>query len=94
VVVFAFLPWLDRSPVKSIRYRGPITKTLLTLFVIAFFILGFLGTKSPSYAFFGMIPAAPVAQLLSVFYFMFFLTMPIWSSLDRCQPEPDRVTWK
>jgi ubiquinol-cytochrome c reductase cytochrome b subunit len=94
VVVFAFLPWLDRSPVKSIRYRGPITKTLLSLFVIAFFILGFLGTKSPSYAFFGVIPAAPVAQLLSVFYFMFFLTMPIWSSLDRCQPEPDRVTWK
>ena len=38
VVIFAFLPWLDRSPVKSIRYRGPIYKTFLTLFVISFFI--------------------------------------------------------
>ena len=94
VVVFAFLPWLDRSPVKSIRYRGPITKVMLTLFVISFFILGFLGTKAPSYAFFGAIPGAPVAQILSVFYFLFFLTMPIWSSLDRCQTEPDRVTDK
>lgn len=94
VVVFAFLPWLDRSPVKSIRYRGPITKTLLSLWVVSFFILGFLGTKPPSYAFFGVIPGAPVAQILSVYYFLFFLTMPVWSSLDRCQPEPDRVTSK
>ena len=94
VVIFAFLPWLDRSPVKSIRYRGPITKTLLTIWIIGFFILGFLGTKDPAYKFFGAIPGAPVAQLLSVYYFLFFLTMPIWSSLDRCQPEPDRVTMK
>jgi ubiquinol-cytochrome c reductase cytochrome b subunit len=94
VVVFAFLPWLDRSPVKSIRYRGPLTKTLLTIWIIGFFILGFLGTKDPAYKFFGSIPGAPVAQLLSVYYFLFFLTMPIWSSLDRCQPEPDRVTMK
>jgi len=93
-VIIAFLPWLDRSPVKSIRYRGPITKTLIGIFVFAFFVLGFLGTKPPSYAFFGVIPGAPVAQLLSVYYFLFFLTMPIWSSLDRCQPEPDRVTTK
>jgi len=94
VVVFAFLPWLDRSPVKSIRYRGPITKILLSLWVVSFFILGFLGTKPPSYAFFGVIPGAPIAQILSLYYFLFFLTMPIWSSLDRCQPEPDRVTSK
>jgi ubiquinol-cytochrome c reductase cytochrome b subunit len=94
VVIFAFLPWLDRSPVKSIRYRGPLTKTLLTIWIIGFFILGFLGTKDPAYKFFGAIPGAPVAQILSVYYFLFFLTMPIWSSLDRCQPEPDRVTMK
>jgi len=93
-LIFAFLPWLDRSPVKSIRYRGPLTKTLLTIWIIGFFILGFLGTKDPAYKFFGAIPGAPVAQLLSVYYFLFFLTMPIWSSLDRCQPEPDRVTMK
>jgi ubiquinol-cytochrome c reductase cytochrome b subunit len=93
-LIFAFLPWLDRSPVKSIRYRGPLTKVLLSAWIIGFFILGFLGTKDPAYKFFGSIPGAPVAQLLSVYYFLFFLTMPIWSSLDRCQPEPDRVTMK
>ena len=93
-LIFAFLPWLDRSPVKSIRYRGPLTKWLLAIWVVGFFILGFLGTKDPAYKFFGFIPGAPIAQLLSVYYFLFFLTMPIWSSLDRCKPEPDRVTMK
>jgi ubiquinol-cytochrome c reductase cytochrome b subunit len=92
VVILAFLPWLDRSPVKSIRYRGPIFKTLLTLFVISFFLLGFLGTQPPSYAFFGVIPSAPVAQVLSAYYFLFFLTMPWWSKIDKYKPEPDRVT--
>jgi ubiquinol-cytochrome c reductase cytochrome b subunit len=94
VLIFAFLPWLDRSPVKSIRYRGPIFKVLLAIWVVAFVILGFLGTKPPQYVFFGSIPGAPVAQILSLYYFLFFLTMPVWSMLDRCQPEPDRVTFK
>jgi ubiquinol-cytochrome c reductase cytochrome b subunit len=92
VVIFAFLPWLDRSPAKSIRYRGPIFKVLLTIWVIGFFILGFLGTKSPSYEFFGVIPGAPVAQVLSLYYFLFFFTMPFWSKIDKCKPEPERVT--
>ncbi|MBP9714071.1 MAG: cytochrome bc complex cytochrome b subunit [Sterolibacterium sp.] len=94
VAIFVILPWLDRSPVKSIRYRGPIFKTLLTIFIIAFFILGFLGTKPPSYAFFGAIPGAPIAQVLSAYYFLFFLTMPFWSRIDKCKPEPERVTGK
>ncbi len=94
VAIFVILPWLDRSPVKSIRYRGPIFKTLLTIFIIAFFILGFLGTKPPSYAFFGTIPGAPIAQILSAYYFLFFLTMPFWSRIDKCKPEPERVTGK
>jgi len=46
VMIFFFMPWLDRSPVRSIRYKGPITKTALTLFVIVFFALGYLGTES------------------------------------------------
>ena len=92
VVIIAFLPWLDRSPAKSIRYRGPIFKTLLAIFIIGFAILGFLGTKPPSYAFFGVIPGAPVAQLFSLYYFLFFLTMPVWSKIDKCKPVPDRVT--
>ena len=93
-LILILLPWLDRSPVKSIRYRGTFTKWMLAAFVISFFILGFLGTKPPSYEFFGMIPGAPVAQVLSLFYFLFFITMPVWSSLDPCKPEPDRVTPK
>jgi ubiquinol-cytochrome c reductase cytochrome b subunit len=94
VVILAFLPWLDRSPVKSIRYRGPIYKTALVLFVICFAILGFLGVKPPEYAFFGVIPGAPVAQLCSVLYFAFFLLMPWYSKIDKCKPEPERVTFK
>ena len=94
VLIFAFLPWLDRSPVKSIRYRGPIFKVLLAIWVFGFFILGFLGTKPPQYAFFGVIPGAPIAQILSLYYFLFFLTMPVWSKMDKCKPEPDRVTFK
>jgi ubiquinol-cytochrome c reductase cytochrome b subunit len=94
VVIFAFLPWLDRSPVKSIRYRGPIFKWLLSIWVVNFIILGFLGTKDPSYAFFGVIPGAPVAQIGSVYYFLFFLGMPIWTKWDKYKPEPERVTFK
>jgi ubiquinol-cytochrome c reductase cytochrome b subunit len=86
VVVFAFLPWLDRSPVKSIRYRGPIYKTLLTIFVICFFILGYLGVLPPTPL------RTAVAQVCSVLYFAFFLLMPIYSKIDKCKPEPDRVT--
>lgn len=92
VVILGFLPWLDRSPVKSIRYRGPLFKTLLSIWVVVFVILGFLGTKPPSYAFFGVIPGEPVAKLFTIYYFLFFLTMPWWSRMDKCQPEPERVT--
>ena len=88
VVIFFLLPWLDRSPVKSIRYKGPIYKGALTLFVIAFLILGYLGTLPPT-------PGRTLmAQVCTVIYFAFFLLMPIYSKIDKCKPEPDRVTWK
>ncbi len=88
VIIIAFLPWLDRSPVKSIRYKGPIFKVALTIFVIAFLILGYLGVLPPT-------PMRTlVAQICSVLYFAFFLLMPWYSKIDRCQPEPERVTWK
>jgi len=86
VVIFAFLPWLDRSPVKSIRYRGPIYKAFLTLFVISFFILGYLGTQAPSYW------GEKISQLCSLIYFGFFLLMPWYSKVDKYRPAPDRVT--
>lgn len=85
--VFFFLPWLDRSPVKSIRYRGILYKIALALFVISFFILGYLGTIPPS-------PALTfLAQICSVVYFGFFLLMPFYTKIDKCKPIPDRVSY-
>ncbi len=86
VVIFFFLPWLDKSPVKSIRYRGPIYKTMLTLFVIAFLTLGWLGTKPPTEL------RTLMAQIGTVVYFAFFLAMPFYSRMDKTKPVPDRVT--
>ncbi|MFN3594561.1 MAG: cytochrome b [Thiobacillaceae bacterium] len=88
VLIFFLLPWLDRSPVKSIRYRGPKYKIALTLFVIAFIGLGILG----------ILPATPlytwIARVLSVIYFAFFLLMPWYTKNDSHKPEPERVTAK
>jgi ubiquinol-cytochrome c reductase cytochrome b subunit len=87
-MVFFLLPWLDRSPVKSIRYKGVYYKTALTLFVIAFIILGYLGILPPT-------PGRTlVSQICTVIYFAFFLLMPIYTKLDKCKPVPDRVTSK
>jgi ubiquinol-cytochrome c reductase cytochrome b subunit len=86
VLVFAFLPWLDRSPVKSIRYRGPIFKILLAIWVVCFLILAALGTLPPT------AERTLIAQICAVYYFLYFLTMPVWSKIDKCKPEPDRVT--
>jgi ubiquinol-cytochrome c reductase cytochrome b subunit len=86
VLIFFALPWLDKSPVKSIRYRGPRFKIALTLFVIAFIGLGILG----------VLPATPlytlISQILSVVYFAFFLLMPWYTRNDTTKPVPERVT--
>jgi ubiquinol-cytochrome c reductase cytochrome b subunit len=88
VVIIAFLPWLDRSPVKSIRYKGPIFKAAIAIFVVAFAILGYLGVLPPT-------PGRTlVSQICSVIYFGFFLLMPWYSTLDKCKPEPERVNFK
>ena len=86
VVLIALLPWLDRSPVKSIRYRGPIFKIAVVLFIISFIGLGILGAMAatPSRTF--------IARALSAIYFLFFLAMPIYSKLDPTKPVPERVT--
>ncbi len=88
VLIFFALPWLDRSPVRSIRYRGPKFKIALTLFVIAFIGLGILG----------ILPATPLytvlSQILSVVYFAFFLLMPWYTKNDTYKPVPERVTTK
>ena len=86
VAVPFMLPWLDRSPVKSWRYRGNLNKIMLVLFVASFLILGVLGVKAPT-------PERTfLAQICSIIYFGFFLLMPIWSSMDKTKPVPERVT--
>jgi ubiquinol-cytochrome c reductase cytochrome b subunit len=86
VIILAFLPWLDCSPAKSIRYRGPLFKGALAIFVVSFFILGYLGILPPT-------PGRTlVAQICTIIYFAFFLLMPIYTKIDRCKPVPDRVT--
>jgi ubiquinol-cytochrome c reductase cytochrome b subunit len=88
VMIFFLLPWLDQSPVKSIRYKGPLTKTALTLFVIAFFVLGYLGTESVTGG------RTLAAQIGTAVYFLFFFLMPWYSKMDKCRPEPARVGLK
>ena len=86
VLIFFFVPWLDRSPVKSIRYKGPIFKFALACFVVSFLWLGYLGTEQPTVA------ATWIARILTVVYFAFFLLMPWYTRIDRIKPEPERVT--
>jgi ubiquinol-cytochrome c reductase cytochrome b subunit len=86
IVVLFFLPWLDRSPVKSIRYKGIIFKFALTLFVISFFGLGYLGMQAPTPTF------TLLSRIFSAIYFAFFLLMPFYSVWDKTKPVPERLT--
>ena len=86
VIIPLFLPWLDRSEVKSIRYRGWIYKSFLTIFVISFISLGVLG----------VLPAEGIyvtmARFFTILYFIFFFLMPYYTVIDKTKPVPDRVT--
>ncbi|AGH85403.1 MULTISPECIES: cytochrome bc complex cytochrome b subunit [Ralstonia solanacearum species complex] len=88
VVIFFFMPWLDQSPVKSIRYRPGFHKVLLGIFVVAFAVLGYLGIQPPSPA------GSIVSQIGTIVYFAFFLAMPVWSRMGTFKPVPERVTFK
>ena len=98
VMALFTLPWLDRGAVKSIRYRGMHFKTALTLFVIAFLILGYLGTETITvWGQFGpwlgnADRATVVARICTVIYFLFFILMPWYTKVDKTKPEPERVT--
>jgi ubiquinol-cytochrome c reductase cytochrome b subunit len=87
VIILFALPWLDRSPVKSIRYRPSWNKILYGVFVVNFFVLGYLGIKPPSAL------GTYVSQAGTLFYFGFFLLMPWWSRLGEFKAVPDRVTF-
>ena len=97
-MILFLLPWLDRDPVKSIRYRGGYFKTALAVFVASFFILGYLGTEPTNVwgqfgAWMGNADCATVAaRFFTVLYFAFFILMPWYTALDKSKPVPDRVT--
>ncbi len=85
VLILFIVPWLDRSPVKSIRYRGWISKLAMTLFITSFLILGWLGMQSGSEL------QTLVARILTFVYFAFFILMPVYTRLDVVKQVPDRV---
>ena len=87
VIILFFLPWLDYSPVKSIRYRPDWHKVLYGVFVVNFFVLGYLGVQPPS-------PVGErISQIGTLLYFGFFLLMPWWSRIGTFKPVPERVTF-
>ncbi|PSB91593.1 cytochrome b [Candidatus Pandoraea novymonadis] len=88
VISLFFMPWLDKSPVKSIRYRPVFHKVLLSIFVFFFLLLGYLGMKDPT-------PLnTRLSQVGTLYYFCFFGLMPVWSQLGTFKPVPDRVTYR
>lgn len=86
IAILFVLPWLDRSPVKSIRYKGVISKIALFLLVVSFVVLGYLG----------VVVATPErtmwARILTAVYFGFFILMPWYSKFEKTKPVPKRVT--
>lgn len=85
VIIFLFLPWLDRSPVKSLRYRSWVSKTALGLFVVSFVGLGYLGTTAVTPL------KQTLAQFFSVIYFAFFILMPVYTRFEKTKPVPERI---
>jgi ubiquinol-cytochrome c reductase cytochrome b subunit len=88
VVIMFFLPWLDYSPVKSIRYRPTWHKYLYAVFVVDMVVLGYLGIQPVSDA------GTLISQIGTLFYFGFFVLMPWWSRIGEFKPVPDRVTFQ
>ena len=87
IVAFFFLPWLDRSPVKSMRYKGWISRTFLGFFVVSFIALGY----------FGMMPAdglyVILARIFTTLYFAYFILMPWYTRVEKTKPLPERVSY-
>jgi ubiquinol-cytochrome c reductase cytochrome b subunit len=87
IVAFFFLPWLDRSPVKSMRYRGWLSKLFLAEFTISFCSLMYLGLQPAEE------PYVTLARICMTGYFAFFVLMPFYTRMDRVKPVPKRVTF-
>ena len=88
IAIPALLPWLDRSPVASIRSKGSASKWMLGLFAVSFLILGYLGITPPSPL------ATALAQICTVLYFAYFVLMPWYTRVEKTKPPPERVTMR
>ena len=85
-LIFFLMPWLDKSPVKSIRYKGSYSRWALTTFVVVFLVLGYYGTQSVTAM------GTLISQVGTLIYFAFFLLMPWYTQMEQTLPVPDRVT--
>jgi ubiquinol-cytochrome c reductase cytochrome b subunit len=85
VMILFVIPWLDRSPVRSFKYRGTLSKVLLALFGVAFAFLGYAGYQPPGDT------LTMLARVATFYYFAYFISMPFWSKWDAVKPVPDRV---
>ncbi|AKG07491.1 cytochrome B [Moraxella bovoculi] len=86
IAVLFVLPWLDRSPVRSIHYKGILSKIALAIFVVSFLILGYLGGTAST-------PTSTiVGRICTILYFLYFLLMPFYTSIEKCKQPPERVT--
>jgi len=86
VMIFFLMPWLDQSPVRSVRYKGSLSRTALGLFVVVFLVLGYYGTQPVTDL------GTRISQIGTMLYFAFFLLMPWYSRMDKSKPEPARLT--
>lgn len=87
IAILFLVPWLDRAKVRSIRYRGWISKVALAVLVVCFVWLGVIGSGPGTDA-----HETYVGRVLTFLYFAFFITMPVWTRLDKTKPVPERVT--
>jgi ubiquinol-cytochrome c reductase cytochrome b subunit len=87
VLAFIFLPWLDKSPVKSMRYRGWLSRFALGAFVVSFLVLMYLGLQPAEGLY------VVLARIFTIVYFLYFLAMPFYTKLDRNRPVPERLIY-
>jgi ubiquinol-cytochrome c reductase cytochrome b subunit len=86
ILILFFVPWLDRSSVKSIRYKGMLSRFAIATFVISFVVLAWLGMQAST-------PTKTLlAQIFTALYFAFFLLMPFYTKMEKTKPVPERVT--
>ena len=86
IAILYVLPWLDRSPVRSIRYKGTFSRVALLVLAAVFIILGYLGVKAPTAA------RTVLTQICTILYFSYFIGIYFWTRIESTKPEPDRIT--